>query len=48
MKRYVLVVIVCVCYGIVVGKLTRSGILLNVVAAVLGGVAGILMSNSLN
>lgn len=48
MKRYVMVVIVCACFGIVVGTLTGSGIVINVVTAVLGSVAGILMSNSLN
>lgn len=43
MERYIPNVIVCACFGILVGKFTGSGMVLNGIMAGLGSVFGIVL-----
>lgn len=44
MERYIPIVIVCACFGILVGKFTGSGMVLHGITAGLGSVAGIILN----
>ena len=44
MERNIPIVIVCVCFGILVGKITGSGMFINGITAGLGSVSGILLN----